>query len=157
MERKISSSLTEVNKVLSAVTFIAFLIVYAYILINYFSLPTAFFSLLLGAAYAFAVYEAWRMKDVEATDSGLIISKRLLFKQKHIFVPFENIESVKNKFLLFENTNQVRVRFHETTEFGKEVSFTSKDYKFFSESRLVKDLHQRAVESKNAEPIVLHF
>lgn len=157
MERKISSSLTEVNKVLSAVTFIAFLIIYAYILLNYFSLPIAFFSLLLGAAYAFVVYEAWRMKDVEATDSGLIISQRSLFKQKHIFVPFENIESVKNKFLLFENTNQVRVRFHETTEFGNEISFTSKDYKFFSEIKLVKDLREKAVESKNAELSALHF
>lgn len=151
MERKISSSLTEVNKVLSAVTFVAFVLVYTYLLINYFSLPIAFFTFLLGVAYAFAVYEAWRMKNVEATDSGLIISQRLLFKQKHIFVPFENIESVKNKFLLFENTNQVRVKFLETTEFGNEITFTSKDYKFFSESKLVKDLHQKAIESKNAE------
>jgi len=151
MERKISSSLTELNKVLSAVTFLAFIVVYSYILMNYFTLPIAVFSALLGAAYAFVVYEAWRMKDVEVADPGLIISERFLFKEKHIFVPFENIESVKNKFLLFENTNQVRVKFIESTEFGEEISFTSKDYKFFTESKTVKDLHQKAIESKNAE------
>lgn len=150
MERKISSSLTEFNKVASVISFFAFVFIYSYIIFNYFSLPIAVFSFLLGAAYAFVVHQAWQMKDVEMTESGLIVSERFFFSQKHIFVPFENIESVKNKFLLFENTNQVCVKFIEETAFGKEISFTSKDYKFFSESKIVKDLHQKALESKES-------
>lgn len=156
MERKISSSLTEFNKVLSAVTFAAFVLIYSYILLNYFSLPIALFALILGALYAFVVYEAWRMKDVEITEAGLIVSRRMLFSQKHIFVPFEKIASIKNKFLWFENTNQVVVKFTDETEFGDEISFTSKDYKFFSESQIVRELRRKAVESQNAERLALH-
>lgn len=157
MERKISSSLTEFNKVLSAITFAAFLLIYSYILFNYFSLPIAAFSIILCAIYGLLVREIWQLKDVEVTESGLIISKRLLFNRKFIFVPFENIESVKNKFLLFENTNQVKIKFIKETEFGKEISFTSKDYAFFSENKIVKELRQKSLESKNAEQFALHF
>ncbi|MGC2235733.1 MAG: hypothetical protein WA584_06205 [Pyrinomonadaceae bacterium] len=93
------------------------------------------------------------MKEVEMTDGGLIISSRKIFNQETIFVPYEKIESVKNKLWWLGNRKRVSVKFTEDTDFGKEISFISKGFSLMSQAEIVEDLNRTVIRNKTSEKL----
>lgn len=151
MERRISSSFTEFNKVygvFSLVLFSLFFVVPFYDLLPF---PYSLIIFLLAVLNLFAAISSFRMKKVEMTDAGLLISSRFFFNQKTIFVPFEKVELLKLKYIGSNKT--VSIKFTEPTEFGKKISFISKGYTLNSQAKIVEELNQAIIQNRKAEQL----
>lgn len=91
------------------------------------------------------------------TDAGLLVSSRKFFNQQTIFVPYEKIETVKNKFWWLGNKKRVSVKFTENTEFGEEISFISKGFSLISQAEIVEELSRTVIRNKTSEKIKSAF
>jgi hypothetical protein len=150
MERKISSSFTEFYKVYGVVSIFIFVLFFAVPFSIFLNSPF-YILVILGLINLFTAFDFWRMKEVEMTDSGLLISSRLFFKQKTIFVPYEKIESSKNKLWWLGNNKRISIKFKENTDFGKEISFISKGFTLNSQTKIVEELNRAIIQNRNAE------
>lgn len=148
MERKISSSLTEFYKVYGILAILLVAILFGNILFDFSALPGSIFVYFTLALTLFTTFEFWKMKEVEMTDSGLIISDRFFFTQKTIFVPFETIETAQIKLKWLGSKNCIKVRFTERTLFGNEISFIPKKFTRVSKFELVDEINQTAIRNK---------
>lgn len=150
MERKISSSFTEFYKVFGVAYFIFALIFFG---AGFGGFPNPLlFSLLLIFSFLIA-FDFWKMKEVEMTEVGLIITNRFFFKQESVFVPFKDIEIIRNKFRWIGNYKRVTVKFIEPNKFGKEISFLSKPFTIFSQNEMVEELNRLVRKNKDAESL----
>lgn len=149
MERRISSPFTEFFKVYTILA----IIVFFYILFGFVSSGGGFPLFLLAAMglSLFLAYDYWRMKEVEMTDEGLILTERFFFTQKSVFVPFEQIESVSNRLWWLGNKKRTTVKFLEKTEFGKEIVFVCCGFTRVNQAIVMKELKRVALANKNAE------
>jgi hypothetical protein len=151
MPRKISSSLTEFFKVYGVLCVIMFFTVFGW---RFFYSSDLGFSLLMLAVFTINIFFAvdfWRMKEVELDDAGLIITKRVFFKQQSIFVPYENIKEVKNRFKWLGNRARTTIEFNEKTELGDEIYFLAKGFTRSSQAKTVEELKRATIQNKNAE------
>lgn len=149
MERKISSSLTEFYKVYGVVLLIIFLLAFSY---QFFDSPDSlsmYFLLAIFLLNILVMIDSWQMKDVEMTDAGLIITERFFFKQKSIFVPYEKIETVKNKFWWLGNNARTSIKFTEKSEFGNEITFNCKGFTLNSRAKIIEELNLNLKHSKS--------
>jgi hypothetical protein len=149
MERRISSSFTEFSKVYGIVSLVVFLFIFAVPFYGSPTFPYSLFIFFFGALNLFAAINCFRMKKVEMTDAGLLISSRFFFNEKTIFVPYEKIELLKLKLIASNNT--VSIKFTEPTELGKKISFISKGYTINSQAKIVEELNQAIIQNKKAE------
>lgn len=148
MERKITSSFTEFYKVYGVVWFFLALIFLGPTFFD-FSNPVLFS---LSMIFILAItFDFWRMKEVELTEVGLIITNRFFFKEESAFVPFENIEIVRNKLRWIGNYKRVSIKFIEPIKFGKEISFLNNRSKISAQVELVEELNRSVRQSKKSE------
>jgi flagella basal body P-ring formation protein FlgA len=150
MERKISSSLTEFYKVYGIFALIIFLLFLAPLFFDFLEFPFTILLSLAALINLFAAYDFWRMKEVELTGAGLIITERFFFNQKTVFIPFEKIETVKNKLWWLGNKNRITIQFTEITEFGEEISFLSNKFTRTAQAELVEELNRTILRNKSA-------
>ena len=149
MERKISSPFTEFFKVYT----ILGMIVLSFIIFGLIFSGNGFPVFLLAALglSLFLAFDYWRMKEVEMTDAGLIVTERFFFTQKSIFVPFEQIESVNNSLWWLGNKKRTTVKFLEETEFGKEIVFVCRGFTRVNQAIVMEELKRAALANKSAE------
>lgn len=147
MKRKISSSFTEFYKVYGICALILFILFFGR---SFSSLSFVSICMFLFIFFTlFTAFDFWRMKEVEMTGAGLIISERFFFTQKTIFVPFEKIEAVKNTARWLGTNKKVSIKFTGNTTFGKEIFFLSKGFASIKQSEIVGELNRLAIRSKN--------
>lgn len=154
MECKISSSFTEFYKVYPVFWFFLTSIFWGPTFLD-FSNPFLFsLSLIFIQAITF---DFWRMKKVELTEIGFIITNRFFFKEECVFVPFEKVEVVRNKFRWMGNYKRVSVKFIEPIKFGKEISFLCNRSKITAQVEMVEELNRSVRQSKISELLKRKF
>jgi hypothetical protein len=72
------------------------------------------------------VYWAFKIKQVILTEKGLVIFHIHFGNRREIFVPFENIESVSQRFYQRSNLETVSINLKKITEFGSTIIFMPK-------------------------------
>jgi len=150
MNRKISSAFTEFYKVFGILVFLLFLPFVGLPFFNPFEMrfsPPWLVGLIINL---FVTFYLWRMKDVEMTDAGLIITERFFFSQKTVFVPFEQIEEVRNESSWLKNERDIYVKFFEPNQFGEEIFFMSKGFWNADHIEILEDL-KRAISRHEEE------
>jgi hypothetical protein len=157
MERKISSAFTEFYKVWGILSVILLVAIHGLPFFETKGILFSLFILLLYIVTLFFAFDFWRMKEVESTDAGLIITDRFFFTQKCTFVPFEQIETVTASFWRLNNSRRISVKFTENTEFGNEIFFVSKGFTQITRAKIVEELNRTVRRSKNAERLKSAF
>lgn len=153
MNRKISSSLTEFYKVYGVFCIFIFFAVFGFGFFDTSDLAPSIFLLLLFVSLLFIAFDFWRMKEVEMTETGLLISRRFFFSQKTIFVPYENVKFAKYKFWWLGHNHQISIKFLETTEFGEEILFFGKGIFKSSRDKIFDDLKSAIFGHKISEKL----
>lgn len=153
MQRRISSAFTEFYKVYGILCLAIF---FAFFGFRFFYLPDLpvflFFSLIIFINIINA-FDFWRMKEVEMTDAGLLISRRIFFNQETIFVPYENIEKVKSKLWWFGNEKRISIKFAGVTDFGKEIIFIGRGFRRATQAEIVAELSRTIIRNKTSGKI----
>jgi hypothetical protein len=72
------------------------------------------------------VYWAFKIKQVVLTEKGLLIFHIHFGKRMEMFVPFENIENISQKFYQRSNIETVSIKLNKITEFGSKIVFMPK-------------------------------
>jgi hypothetical protein len=157
MERKISSSFTEFYKVYSILCVVVFAGLFGLGFFSYLEFPASLFIFLAFAVNLFLVYDFWRMKDVEITDSGLIITERFFFTQKSIFVPFDKIEKVGNRLWWLGNKRRATIKFTEPCEFGDEICFIAKGFSRMAQREIIEEINRTVIRSRTEERLKAAF
>lgn len=157
MERRISTSFTEFYKVYGILCVAMFFALFGFHFFDSPVFPFPFFPLLFISINIIFTVNFWRMKEVEMSDAGLIISRRMFFNQETIFVPYENIESVKRKLWWLGNSRQVSIKFTEKTDFGNEVTFISRGFTRMSQLEIVEELNRTVIRNKTSDKINAAF
>ena len=146
MERKISSPFTEVFKVYSILSIIFLIGIIGFGLFGFSDFPIVVF-LALGVSL-FLAFDFWKMKEVEITDEGLIITERFFFTQKSIFVPFEKVENANSKLWWLGNKKRTTVKFTEPTEFGQEIRFISRGFTRFAQTEIIEEINRAVYRTR---------
>ena len=156
MEHKISSSFTEFYKAYLFVSLFVLLLIVGNFIFNFapISFPFSFLPFgLIILIHALTAIDVWRMKEVELTEAGFLITGRFFFKQKTTFVPFESVERVKNKYWWLGYSKRITIKFNENTEFGEEASFLSKSFTRMGQVKMVEELNQLIWDKKTDDAI----
>ena len=158
MPRRISSAFTEFYKVYGILIVLLFVPIIGLPFFNPFDFSFTIGLLVVIIFNLFFVFDFWRMKDVELTDAGLIITQRFFFTQKTVFVPFEQIKVVKNKLRWGLTKKRIFVEFNEPNGFGKEICFLTKGYWQATHAGIFEELRLTIARHKNErqlnEPIL---
>jgi hypothetical protein len=157
MERKISSSFTEFYKVYSI---LSILLIAGFLASGFFEIvdfASLIFVLLIFVLSLFFVIDFWRMKEVEITDAGLIVTDRFFFTQKSIFVHFEKIENANNKLWWLGNKRRTTIKFTENTEFGNKICFIAKGFTRMAQVEIIEELNRTIIRNKTADRINAAF
>lgn len=157
MERKISSSFTEFYKVYSILCIVLFVGIFGFTYFDFFDFPFSLFILLAFGVNLFLAFDFRRMKEVEITEAGLIITDRFFFTQKSIFVPFEQIENANNKLWWLGNKKRISIKFTENTEFGNEICFIAKGFTRMAQVEIIEELNRTIIRNKTADRIKSAF
>ena len=149
MERKISTALNEFYKVYGIMIVLLFLPFAGLPFFNPFGMK--FSPLLLGIILLnmIFVFDLWRMKEIELTDAGLIVTDRFFFNQKTVFVPFEQIDAVESKFRWLSSRNRISVKFTEATALGMDITFISKGFTRTAHNEVYEELTRAVSRHKN--------
>lgn len=153
MNHKISSPLTEFYKVYGVFCIFIFFAVFGFDFFDPSDFAPSIFLLLLFVSLLFIAFDFWRMKEVEMTETGLLISRRFLFSQQIIFVPYEKVKSAKRKFWWLGNNHLVSIKFLEKTEFGEEIKFASRGMFKPSYDKILEDLNRAIFGHKISEKL----
>jgi len=131
MRREISSSITNLHKVLFLLIPVAMISINLYYTLIDSSSRQIFLtsvSMLLGF---FIVRWALNWKKVELTDKGIFVSTTKILNDKEIFVPFDQIEIVRQGFWTRGTPEFVNIKFLVTTSLGNKIWFIPKT-RFFA-------------------------
>ena len=153
MERKISSSLTEFYKVYGILCVAIFFAIFGFRFFDLLDLQFFIFLSIIAVINLMMAFDFWRMKEVEMTDAGLLISSRFFFRQKTIFVPYENVEEVKKRLWWLGNLKRISIKFKENTDFGGEISFITKGFTRHSQTKIYEELSRAVARNQTARSL----
>jgi hypothetical protein len=150
--REISSA---TNTATTKLLFLMFfgLLIPAFLTANIVKNPSDLFSVFINISAVLVsllpVYRAFKIKQVALTEKGLLIFHIHFGKRKEIFVLFENIEYVSQKFYQRSNYETVSIKLYNLTEFGSKIIFMPK-IRFFGilEHPIVSELNQVVERSR---------
>ena len=98
-----------------------------------------FLTMIINLYFAF---DFWRMKEVELTAAGLIVTERFFFTEKTFFVPFEQIAEVTNDVWWRGGKRRIVLKLNESAEFGKEICFMPKGFRLIGNEEVFYELQR---------------